>query len=181
MCPEYSAPWKVFPYAYVSSTIYVFLLNMEAVEGKNVPSCFGVFAPLPSLMWQISNQSISAAFYGYDLCWSYHHSFKPKRINLPFVLLDAKMGFSWCWCLGGGHSCTIYVLYKMRYVSFLLVHIHGYSAKPITTTTLSKLLLYSIYLTITFTRHTGNDRDTEHTIGLTGSPAVKPTTKMSGL
>lgn len=71
------------------------------------------------------------------------------------------------------------VLYKMRYVSFLLVHIHGNSAKPNTTTILSKLLLYSIYLTttITFTRHTGNDRDTKHTVCLTGSPTVKQTLK----
>lgn len=72
---------------------------------------------------------------------------------------------------GRQHSCTISVLYKMRYVSFLLVHIHGNSAKPITTTTSSKLRLYSIYLSITFTRQTGNNRDTEHTIGPTGSPA----------
>lgn len=65
----------------------------------------------------------------------------------------------------------------MRYVSFLLVHIYGNSAKPNTSTTWSKLLLYSIYLTITFTRQTGNNRDTKHTIWLSASPTVKQTTK----
>lgn len=101
------------------------------------------------LMWQITNRpSLQRSSVYDDLCAGLLFTCcllatlcQAKTFKQPFSSFWALTVFNSCRHSRKKrqHSCTIYVRYKMRYVSFLLVHIHGNSAKPNTTTTLSKL------------------------------------------